>query len=92
MVKKGDKIRLQVAEKLEMPKDVILDIPKIIMTGNIQVNIENHKGIIEYNSYAIRVNSSIGILTVTGTDLNIKNIVTEEIVISGDIESIDISS
>jgi sporulation protein YqfC len=91
VVKRGDKIRLQMAEKLEMPKDVILDIPKVMITGNIQVNIENHRGIIEYNSNVIRVNSNVGVLTVTGVNLDIKNIVTDEIIITGDIENIDIS-
>ena len=40
--KKGKEV---LVEKLELPKDVILDIPKIIVMGRNEITIENHKGI-----------------------------------------------
>lgn len=32
-------------EKLDLPKDVLLNVPKIIVIGRNEVTIENHKGI-----------------------------------------------
>ena len=37
-----------IAELLEFPKDIMLDTSKVVMIGNLQIFIENHKGIIEY--------------------------------------------
>lgn len=86
-----EKIKQQVAETLELPKDVIMDAPKVTVVGNAQLSIENHRGIIQYDNTNIRINTNIGIFRISGTDLIIKNIVAEEIVISGKIDNIDIS-
>ena len=92
LIKRVDKLRQKVAQTLELPKDTVMDVPKIIMTGNIQLNVENHRGIIEYNYNSIRINTSIGILKIIGTDMIIKSIVSDEIIVEGNIENIDISS
>ncbi len=61
-----DSFKYNVSEALELPKDVVLDLPKIIMTGNIGLTISNHKGIIEYTQEILRINSSIGIIKIWG--------------------------
>jgi sporulation protein YqfC len=86
------KIRQKIAETLELPKDVVMDVPKVTLIGNVQLNIENHRGIVEYNENYIRINTSIGTLKITGSSLVIKDIVSDEIVLTGCIENIDISS
>jgi len=88
----GGKLRQRVAETLELPKDVVMDIPKLSVIGNIQLNIENHRGLIHYSSQEIRVNTSIGIYKIEGSGLAIKSISSEEIIITGELENIDISS
>ena len=88
MKKPVDYIKKGISDLLELPRDIMLDLPKITMVGNLQLYIENHKGIIEYCTQTIRVNTRAGMLVVTGNKLIIKTIVTEEIVITGEIESI----
>lgn len=92
MTKKVDKLRQKVAQTLELPKETVMDVPKIIIIGNIQLNVENHRGIIEYGCSNIRINTSIGVLKILGTNMIIKSIVPDEIIVEGDIENIDISS
>lgn len=87
-MKKKDAIKNSLAEILELPKDVILDIPKITMIGNLQIYIENHKGIIEYSNNRIRINTKSGVLRIGGKNLILKNIVIEEIVIVGEIDDV----
>ena len=70
-------IKKGLAEILELPKDIILDLPKIIMIGNLQIYIENHKGILEYTDNRIRINTKNGILRIIGKNLMLKNIVAE---------------
>ncbi len=84
-----DRVKTNISNVLEIPKDILLDLPKITFIGNLQVNIENHKGIIEYSNETIRVKMKDGIIKVLGMDLIIKTIISEEIIISGKIASID---
>lgn len=76
-------------EKLDLPKDVILDIPKIIILGKEEVTIENHKGILVFESNEIKVNTSFGPLTIKGENLEILYIATSTITISGKFKAIN---
>jgi sporulation protein YqfC len=83
MIKKG------IADLLELPRDIALDLPKISMVGNMQLYMENHKGIIEYSTDTVRINAKGGIVLVTGNRLVIKNIALEEIILTGEIEKLE---
>ncbi len=85
---KTKKIRETISDVFDLPKDIIMDISKVTMIGTSQVAIENHKGIIEYSEEQIRVNSGNGIIKVSGSNLNIKTILQEEIVIEGEINGV----
>lgn len=89
MKNKTKQIKESVSELLELPKDIILDLPRITLLGNMQLYIENHKGIIEYSKLRIRVNTKSGIIRIIGKELLIKTIITEEIIICGNIEKIE---
>lgn len=84
-----NEIKSNLSEILELPKDIILDLPKITLVGNLQLYIENHKGIVEYGNLRIRVNTNAGILRILGKNMVIKTIVAEEIIIVGEIDSIE---
>lgn len=88
-MKKTQEIKKGLAEILELPQDIILDIPKITMVGNLQIYIENHKGIIEYTKSRIRINSKSGILRIIGNNLVLKSILTDEIIIIGEIQEVE---
>ncbi|NLZ53890.1 MAG: sporulation protein YqfC [Thermoanaerobacteraceae bacterium] len=82
-------IKRKISDALDLPQDIILNVPRVIVTGKIAVFIENHKGIIEYNSELVKINTSIGIVCVKGEDLLIKTIVTDEITVEGKITAIE---
>ena len=75
---------------LEMPQEVYSDMPKITITGFNEMIIENFKGILEYEDYYIRVNTSLGIVNINGYELNLENMTNNDIKVTGKIESIDI--
>ncbi len=92
-MKKGlDDIKMSLTDALELPLDVALDLPKLVLVGNVKLNISNHKGIIEYTKELIRINTKIGMIKISGHSLEIKNVLMEEIAISGSIEKIEIIS
>lgn len=87
---KIENIKENVSDALELPKEITLNLPKVTMVGSSQIRIENHKGIIEYSESKIRINSKIGIIVITGKNLFIRNIIKEEVVLEGKLESVQI--
>ena len=75
---------------LEMTQEVYSDMPKITITGFNEMIIENFKGILEYEDYYIRINTSLGIVNINGYELNLENMTNNDIKVTGKIESIDI--
>ena len=60
MDKRREAISKAMAEFLEIPKDLVLDLPKVTVIGRNELYLENHKGIIEYGLERLRVNLSRG--------------------------------
>ncbi len=71
MAKKSYGIKEDIAEKLDLPRDILLDIPKITITGDNEITIENHKGIIMFDNEIIKVNSKIGSISIWGKGFEI---------------------
>jgi sporulation protein YqfC len=82
-------IKEKVSDILELPREIILDVPKLIFIGNKDLSIENYKGIIEYSDKLIRVNTNSHMLKITGQKLEIKTITAEEIIIAGEISTVE---
>ncbi len=62
---------------------------KVIVVDN-SVNIVNYKKIIEFTDNAIKVESKDGITTVNGSNLVIAKMLSDEILITGKIYSIEL--
>lgn len=78
-----------IADAWGVPKDVIMDIPRLTISGDKEIYIENHKGVFEYTDTVIRVSTSMGIVKICGKNLNIDNISLENILISGVFSKIE---
>lgn len=74
---------------LEIPPDIVLDMPRLTMLGNKQLLVENHKGIIEYTPILVRIKLSEGELTVIGDGLSIGNLQLEHILVEGTIKNLE---
>lgn len=91
MVARPKRARLQqrIADLFDMPGEVVLDLPRLAVTGNAEILVENHRGIIEYTSDVIRMNTTRGELAISGMRLAIRFITREEIKIYGRIRGIE---
>lgn len=87
-----ENFKYNISEILELPKDIVMDLSKMIIIGNIQTYISNHKGVIEYSLDTIRINTNSGVIKITGENLQIKTIISEEIIVVGCIEKIEFLS
>lgn len=82
-------LKEKMSELFELPKDIVMDIPKLTMIGYGDLLIENFKGIIEYDSERIRINTNCGIIKITGSGLGIKEITSEDLMVNGNISSLE---
>lgn len=82
------KIKEKITEALELPRDIVLDEPKIYLTGDSELILENYKGIIDYDENSFKANSKCGVIKIEGADLSIKNITDESVLLKGKIKYI----
>ncbi|MCE5284673.1 MAG: sporulation protein YqfC [Pelosinus sp.] len=73
---------------LDIPEDIVMDLPRITMLGNMQILIENHKGIIEYTSSIVRIKINKGTLLISGQNLTLGNLQMEQILVEGTVEEV----
>lgn len=72
-----------------MPKDVVLGVPIVTLTGQVEVNVENYRGIIEYTDVLIRIKSKSGQIKISGKNLEIEYYTNDEMKITGRVEKVE---
>ncbi|MBS5951521.1 MAG: sporulation protein YqfC [Clostridium sp.] len=88
MQEKFEKSRNVIAEKFDLPKDVVLNLPKITIIGNNEITIENHKGIILFERDIIKINTKVKVINIEGENFEILYIGDSTITISGRFKSV----
>lgn len=83
------RLRHRLAEALDLPKDVVLDLPRVIAVGHLQVLVDNHRGLLEYSPVRVVIALASGRLAVTGEDLRIGTVSAEEVTVTGEIRAIE---
>jgi sporulation protein YqfC len=77
-------------EFLDIPLDTVADWPRIVLSANRSAIIENHRGVIEYDTRVVRVNTKLGELRIAGENLTLVSAVKDEVIIQGRIEQLDL--
>lgn len=80
--------REKIIEKLDLPKDILLDIPKISIIGDKEITIENHKGIAVFERNVIKINTNTNPIEIKGEGFEIVFIGAATITIKGKFTSI----
>ncbi|NGQ94116.1 sporulation protein YqfC [Brevibacillus sp. SYP-B805] len=70
---------------LDLPQDVVLEVPRITMIGHLQMYIENHRGVLHFTDQELRLLLTNGQLLVNGEQLVIRAILPEEVLLEGKI-------
>ena len=82
-------LKKKMARALELPAEIMLNLPLISLTGNEELLIENYKGIIEYTDAQARLSTACGILRIEGKALVLKEITEESLSITGRITKLE---
>ena len=82
----------KIFDAIELPKDIVLGIPYFTMYGNLELIIENHKGIRCFNDELVEILSKSNIISVKGKNMSISEYTKDSIVVEGYIEQISFVS
>lgn len=82
------RVRRWMTDKMELPADVTMDLPRITMIGQLHIYIENHRGVLKFTSAELRLLLEQGQLIVKGNNFVIKTILPEELLLEGTIEQV----
>ena len=82
---KKEKNITKVADALDLPLDALCNIPKTQILGRSEVDVENFRGILDYNENSFKINTQTGIIKIDGSDLVISSITDESVRVRGNI-------
>lgn len=82
-MKKKEKKSERIADMLDMPLDVLCDMPRTEISGRSRVYVENFRGILDYNESCIKINTTTGIVKIDADNLVIESITDEGVWIKG---------
>lgn len=82
------KIAPWITSHLALPSDVVLELPRITMIGQIHVYIENHQGLAVYSDTELKLKTNKGYIQITGSSFVLKMMLPEEILVEGTIEEV----
>nr|WP_254906505.1 sporulation protein YqfC [Clostridium tyrobutyricum] len=73
---------------MELPRDIILNMPKIQVTGDNEIIIENHKGIVLFDKSIVKINSGVGLISIYGDNFEVLFMGGSTITVGGKFKSI----
>ena len=81
--------RKNMTEAMELPKEIMLNLPLISLVGQEEVTVENYRGILEYSEEVVRVGTAAGVLRLRGKNLCLKQLSADCMVVTGRVEKLD---
>lgn len=88
MKRLNQRIRPWLIRYFALPSDVILELPRITIIGQLHVYIENHQGMEAYSDTELTLRTKQGFIRITGSDFVLKMMVSEEILLEGTIKEV----
>lgn len=88
MTRIGRRLRGWTNGVLDLPQDLLQDMPRITLIGNKELYIENHRGVLHFSSERLKLALAKGAIEITGQELVIRNILGPELAIEGNIGEI----
>jgi len=72
------------------PKEVTSGVPQMTLTGQERLHVEQHRGLIAYQSELIEFRTDVGLLKVQGAGMRFRLYTSAEAIITGRIDSVGI--
>ena len=81
-------LKESLVNSLKLPKDMVLGMPILTMTGSQELWVENYKGIMEYTDQSILLQTKCGRICIQGCGLKIDYYTNEDMKIVGTIRCV----
>ncbi|HBN83124.1 MAG TPA: sporulation protein YqfC [Clostridiales bacterium] len=91
MARRG-KMKEKFVNALELPRELVLNVPKITVTGKDKILIESYKSLVSYETECVKLSTSVGTLSLFGKDLTIKEITSEDIIVQGKVGKLEFNA
>ncbi|KHF41887.1 sporulation protein YqfC [Halalkalibacter okhensis] len=88
MKKMRQQMKNWMTKQLQLPADVMMDLPRITMIGQLHIYIENHRGVLRFSNQELRLLLKQGQLLIKGDSFVIKTILPEELLLEGRIDQV----
>lgn len=88
-VKKLYELPEELADRLDIPEDLLHPASKLTVTAGRRVLVENHRGVLEYGRERILVKLARGRLSVEGSELRLVAMNREELLIAGRVRTVE---
>lgn len=85
----GRSFRNKIAELSELPKDVAMGMPVLTVIGQVELCLENYRGIVEYTDSLVRIQTKAGQIRIAGQNLQVVYYTNDEMKVNGHITSIE---
>lgn len=79
------------AQTFDLPADVVAGMPRIELTGDRELRMENHKGILSYGKEEIHISGGKLIVRITGSELELRAMNASELLITGRITAVELT-
>lgn len=77
--------RERLTSLLDLPGDLLRDLARVTLVGDRHLAVENHRGLVEYAGDRVVLRTPQGMLAVTGTDMVIRQITADTVVLAGQV-------
>lgn len=77
--------------KADLPGEVLCGLPQIAMTGFSLLQLDCHKGLLQYTENEICVQLTIGRVRILGTELQLSRMHRDGLSVTGNISSLEFS-
>lgn len=80
----------KVAQAFSLPADAVAGLPLIQLTGDHQLRVERHRGILAYDPQEVHIGGGRVTIRVKGLELELKTMNRGELLIEGQIFSVEL--
>lgn len=81
-------LRRLTVDYIDLPKDVVMDLPRITVIGYYQIYIENYKNVVQFTDQSLHLRLTNKEIKIIGNNLTIRKIWSDEILVEGIIQEI----
>lgn len=91
MEQKGRKegILEKTARALDLPADALVGLPNLWLSGDREVRVENHRGILAYETEEIHIGGGALIIRIRGEGLQLRVMTDMELLVTGQIFGVE---